>query len=526
MMLGLGPRHFHGRKLLAISRNQRHYAGRPGPTLVRCSICLVIAVYVFGMVRWYHAASTSPLLESHISEPPHQFPIRKICPFRKYPPHRYYQQNHHPLPSFLTKTEYIFGEFPAMLPTSTKPTTASPQKLCVDQSGWYNVGTETSLPFADGTNPSILRLRYNPQLELQHVGWDDDAYYLATICMTNSQCAWKDSPEEIQDYRISTQSEPSTVHTVLLVLNQAMEVLEETRIETLIDANFGRKIKASKDQKLPYQRLLFALDDARLFTYQNELWVSYREGPNFGYDKQVLNKVHIDRSKGGILSATLMASEVETLCCGRNMALLDDVTTQQLRALTWIDPITVVDVQLRRNPQRRRRLTFNHPDPSQWRWNTTQLYRRQLGETKRKSDFHGTNGFMVHLPVTNEYLGIGHFHRPPGREANKYARFGHHYTHAFFTIPDKAPFYLKRLSPELVLPSFAYPDDAEIIQFWSGLERVNDETLVLAYGINDCEGAATYIDMDVVQGLLRDVAQGKEVIDFLEPPKLQQSGSK
>jgi len=124
---------------------------------------------------------------------------------------------------------------------------------------------------------------------------------------------------------------------------------------------------------------------------------------------------------------------------------------------------------------------------------------------------------MVYLPKTQEYLGIGHFHRPPGREANEYARFGHHYTHAFYTISDQPPWHLKRLSPELLLPSQSYKDDAEIIQFWSGLERVDDNLLALAYGINDCEGAAMYMEMSIVEALLRVVPQGKEVRDLMIP---------
>ena len=122
---------------------------------------------------------------------------------------------------------------------------------------------------------------------------------------------------------------------------------------------------------------------------------------------------------------------------------------------------------------------------------------------------------MVYLPHTNEYLGIGHFHRPSGREANDYARFGHHYTHAFFTISDRPPFHLKRLSQELVLPSHAHENDAEVIQFWSGLELLDDNTLTLAYGINDCEGAATFLDLSAVENLLREVDPGKEVIDLM-----------
>jgi hypothetical protein len=118
-------------------------------------------------------------------------------------------------------------------------------------------------------------------------------------------------------------------------------------------------------------------------------------------------------------------------------------------------------------------------------------------------------------------LGIGHFHRPEGRAANDYARFGHHYTHAWFTIPASPPFRLQRLSREFLLPSPADPKDGEIIQFLSGLELVERENgkqvLALAYGINDCEGAAVYIDMDQVDWLLRDVPEGKEVLDLMAP---------
>eukprot|EP00525_Craspedostauros_australis_P001144 CAMPEP_0198126068 /NCGR_PEP_ID=MMETSP1442-20131203/43978_1 /TAXON_ID= /ORGANISM="Craspedostauros australis, Strain CCMP3328" /LENGTH=119 /DNA_ID=CAMNT_0043785783 /DNA_START=21 /DNA_END=380 /DNA_ORIENTATION=- len=116
---------------------------------------------------------------------------------------------------------------------------------------------------------------------------------------------------------------------------------------------------------------------------------------------------------------------------------------------------------------------------------------------------------------------MGHFHRPPGRKENEFARFGHHYTHAFFTIPAQPPFRLQRLSTEFVLPSHAYADDAEIIQFMSGLELVEDKHVVIAYGINDCEGAAVIVSMDRVDGMLRDVEEGKEVVDLMQPLQTQ-----
>jgi hypothetical protein len=71
---------------------------------------------------------------------------------------------------------------------------------------------------------------------------------------------------------------------------------------------------------------------------------------------------------------------------------------------------------------------------------------------------------MVPYGTNNELLGMAHFHRPNDRNENVYARFGHHYTHAFFTIAPTDPtttgipsFHLKRLSAEFVLPSQHHP---------------------------------------------------------------------
>mmetsp|Transcript_43344 Transcript_43344/g.105046 ORF Transcript_43344/g.105046 Transcript_43344/m.105046 type:complete len:547 (-) Transcript_43344:24-1664(-) len=505
------------------------------------SFGLVGVVVMYLVVIWsFHSSSRGGKEQSTEQQ---QYPERiqknvkrqSYCDFRAYPDHRYYgipefhgtdRGNH--LPEFLN-TEYIYGQLPQMIQPKES---AVKQKLCVDQSEWYkpepilgngNGGGngKTRLPFADGTNPSILRLKDNPRINesirriFTKEGNNEDnvPVYLTTICMTNSQCGWKDTEQQIIDYRLSTQEKPSTVRTVLLVLNRNFETLVETTIYTEIDAKFGNRIKGpqhvggSGRSKGTYKKKSFALDDARLFTYRGDVWLSYREGKGFGYDKQVLNKVHFDLQNNdgtSTFEVTLKASETETLCCGRNMALLDNVQTNHLQALTWVDPITVVDVELKRTDLSGRRLSEANGG-------------KKKQNKKKKSHFHGTNGFMLYLPKTQEYLGIGHFHRPPDRETNEYARFGHHYTHAFFTIPATPPFHLKRLSPEVVLPSHAKSDDAEVIQFWSGLELHDDDTIVMAYGINDCEGAATYLELSTVESLLRNVPEGKEVVDLMMP---------
>ena len=132
---------------------------------------------------------------------------------------------------------------------------------------------------------------------------------------------------------------------------------------------------------------------------------------------------------------------------------------------------------------------------------------------------------MVPLPNDRsgklEYLGVAHFHRPNDRKPNQYARFGHHYTHAFYRVErqsDGAHWHLTGLSPEFVLPSAvaAQRHDAEVIQFVSGLE-LDGTTIVLAYGINDCEAALTTLNLETVLAMLRDIRVGTQVVDYMEP---------
>ena len=400
----------------------------------------------------------TPAVTTASSNPPHP-----TCPLRHYPPHRYYRLDQKP--DFLLKDQYIYGEWPISLDIA-------PTKLCVDQSEWHSP-SEDQLPFADGTNPSLLRVDRLPNLKLP-----DDVVYLATVCMTNSQCAWRDTPAQIRDYRLSTQTQPDTVRTVLLFLRHDFSVVRQSTLFLHLDALWG-KLKARKGPDGKPVPALVALDDARLFVHRDQLWVSYREGKGFGYDAQVLNRIHLSSSR-----TWLLASETTHFCCGRNMALMANHSNpQQLLALTWVDPVTVISVD---PPQ-----AVPPPKPNK----------------KRQSHIHGTNAFMVEWHNKQEFLGIAHFHRPPGRASNDYARFGHHYTHAFFTIRDGQ---LTGLSPEFVLGS-----NAEIIQFLSGLE-VDGDTVIVAYGINDCEAAVTRIPIREVEQLLRPVAPGLQVYDLMK----------
>jgi hypothetical protein len=136
---------------------------------------------------------------------------------------------------------------------------------------------------------------------------------------------------------------------------------------------------------------------------------------------------------------------------------------------------------------------------------------------------------LVYLAGQEEYIGIGHFHRQvPSRkkidDTNQvFAKFGHHYTHAFFTISAVPPFALKRLSPEFVLeaPNQKIRMDAEMIQFASGLELLSKDNLfAIAYGINDCEAAVITISVQQVNEMLRPiVGGGTHIFQFMDHAK-------
>ena len=51
----------------------------------------------------------------------------------------------------------------------------------------------------------------------------------------------------------------------------------------------------------------------------------------------------------------------------------------------------------------------------------------------------------------------------------------------------------------------------------SMMQTSNDDVLV-SYGVNDCEGIATFLDMAAVHDLLLD-ADGMEVVDLMAPPE-------
>ena len=243
------------------------------------------------------------------------------CAFREYPPRRYYGWNQSVHPDFLENAEYIYGERPIMLTTNELRLQKGHGKLCVDQSEWQPANEPN---FADGTNPSLIlleRMKNHPlYTHFKQLG----AKYLGTLCLTNSQCSWKDTPEEKKAFGISDRSDPFTLRTVLLLLDANFRTLQQTTILLERDAKWSKKTPLATNADGTFQKEPRAFDDARLFIHANDqVWVSFREGKDFGYDRQVIMEVKMELPEGGKkFTATVSASKTASFCCGRNMALM------------------------------------------------------------------------------------------------------------------------------------------------------------------------------------------------------------
>jgi len=373
------------------------------------------------------------------------------------------------------------------------------------------------------------------------------------------------------------------------------QILAQTTLLLERDVMYGTKRQkiapeANKGERGGYTRIHQEFDDPRFFFHEGRLWILYRNGPLFGYHDQIHNPIHFEMVSsddnnnneeegeegggggGGVNNkfiAYVKASETVRVCCGRNIALIseevrvvDDGSSSNnndnnnnsgkrevewmpsggLKALTWVDPVTVVDVDLGDviTKLKSRQLSEWDDDDKEEVGLTVQsetsTHRRLGSSAKPKSNIHGTNGYLVPLPSSGELLGIAHFHRPEHRKESNYALHGHHYTHAFFTIARQhqsknggdganAGFKLKRISNEFLFRTLSVPigekepsNDGDIIQFASGLDVYGsdiDGKLVLSYGINDCEGAVLTISMQKLQQMLIEVEPGQEVVDLM-----------
>ena len=425
------------------------------------------------------------------------------CSFRQYPPHRFYGVNRTNEILFLHETKYLWGTYPSLLPVTRT------FKICADQTEWQ----QGTVPFADGTNPTVLsieRLRKHLPKEheilafMEHKG----AHYLGSLTFKNIMACEFPFPDP--------RTEPEAMRTLLVLLDEHMQTITQTTMQLELDSDLGWRNRTKIGDSFERQTLIF--DDARLFVHGKEVWVSfknYQSGPLIT-QVQVFSPLKFETNQQS-WSAIIPASESRYVCCGRNMGVLeepgtvDDHVLFPLKHMDTIDPVNISSHLMRNNdlPEKKKFLPYP-PDPIK--------YGKYL---------HGTTGMLLHLPDRGEYVGILHQHRPHKKgekDGVDYAPFGHHYSHTFFTVTDKAPHKLTRMSKEFLFPAQTreFKNDAENIQFASGLdivERDGKEYVLISYGIGDCEGAVVEVEWSIVEEMLLPTGGDRGPRDFFKKPK-------
>ena len=317
------------------------------------------------------------------------------CTLRTYPKRRYYGLSNHTkntesMPHFLKNTPYIHGKYPILLNKYNTNT-----KVCINSTSWEK--TDNKQKFSDGQNPSIVHVNkkdkiYNQLSKLVDEKVNEDIAFVAVVTIGDSQCNWKNTPDEIKHYNLSSYSTPPTIRTLFLLLNKYYETIYQSTLYLHASSNKWGNRRCSNGYSIQQ------LDDARIFWYKEQLYVSYRNGKYFGYSSQVHNPIHVNAQE--TQNIYINTEESVKLDGGRNFAMFE--TNSELYALTWVDPVTVVKV--------------NMDDIGE------QLKPARI--TNKRSTIHGTNGMLVPVNIDNEdeLLGIAHFHRPEDRQTSDYGK--------------------------------------------------------------------------------------------------------
>ncbi|KAJ1450170.1 hypothetical protein M885DRAFT_533072 [Pelagophyceae sp. CCMP2097] len=178
---------------------------------------------------------------------------------------------------------------------------------------------------------------------------------------------------------------------------------------------------------------------------------------------------------------------------GKNFGILWDGGADPFRVLLWLKAAPVTDV--------RRGLPLPQPSDS---------------VSQAKDLF--ISGFPVHNNISplrlyprfpNLRLGISHTHSDDSLKAHSREHgataHGNTYLHYFFVMCDSEPNDVIATSPPFCFPSSSNSKKCDAIQFVTSASRLNSKTMLLGYGINDCEGAVVELDLD-------------DVLDFVGEP--------
>jgi len=270
--------------------------------------------------------------------------------------------------------------------------------------------------------------------------------------------------------------------TVFQLLSSNFFPIWSTPIAIEVDSSWGK----FGTRKAAESGVDGVMDDAKLIRdWEGKIWINFRNTLAFGYLESQINPLHFSFTAGGTLEAYIRTSETITIQGGKNFGF---IPTEERRVVIDYDPVEVMEG-----------------------WGGVKGMGRQGVSAGKGVGISGTSANL--LSVLNgtsgveEFFGLAHFRRPPSRGKNKFAVVGHHYSHVFFTIVREGlEWKISRYSDEFLFPKLnGEGQDGEIIQYAGGLDWGDEEhdSIVIGYGVNDCEGAFVKLEWDRVWERMR-----------------------
>lgn len=292
----------------------------------------------------------------------------------------------------------------------------------------------------------LVRLScYNPSLAVLPrdlaIILDPKAYYVAAVRHSSPQC------ELLGSGKLASRKQSHG--TSILIMDTGFNILKSSLITTA---------KGASTKVL----------DARLFVTREKVFVSFwTPHPDFSFRVRDLIVTH---SLDGSIVASLGAMVPDfTRKRQRNLGLMQ--TPQgEWRTLLWLaDPMDIRPVPVRETTPASNRLFWGSKDVT----------------------LHN-NINPIELPELSAYLAVGHVALDHSKTVT---RFSSKYVSFFMLFDSKPPFRLQHRSPPVCLPSQSDAARCETIQFIMSVVLESPSSLLVSYGVNDCEAVIARIQL-------------------------------
>eukprot|EP00930_Biecheleria_cincta_P054982 TRINITY_DN41355_c0_g1_i1.p1 TRINITY_DN41355_c0_g1~~TRINITY_DN41355_c0_g1_i1.p1 ORF type:complete len:422 (+),score=47.23 TRINITY_DN41355_c0_g1_i1:70-1335(+) len=303
----------------------------------------------------------------------------------------------------------------------------------------------------------VHRPCYNPSLAVLPrdlaIVLDPKAYYVAAVRLSNPQCKRLGSRKFASINRLGGSS--------IFIMDADFNILQTSLITNVS----GRKANVI---------------DVRLFVTGEKVYISYwTPRPDFSFRVQELIVKH--SFDGSIVASVGDMVPDFTLKRQRNIGVMQ-TAHGEWRALLWLaDPMYIRPVPVGTTK--------------------TAASNRLAWRSEGKDIILHNNINPVELPELNAYLAVGHVALDNSRTV---ASFASKYVSFFMLFDNKPPFKLQHRSPPVCFPSQSDAARCEIIQFVMSVVLESPSSLLLSYGVNDCEAIIARMQLADMISFIRD----------------------